>query len=80
VYGDKYVSSFVGFAPVSNPRLIVAVMLDEPGAGQYYGGIVAAPVFADVMGGALRLLGVAPDAPANTVVVPADAVAVREET
>jgi cell division protein FtsI (penicillin-binding protein 3) len=80
VYGDKYVSSFVGFAPVSNPRLIVAVMLDEPGAGQYYGGTVAAPVFADVMGGALRLLGVAPDAPANTVVVPADAVAVREET
>ncbi|HEX4523593.1 MAG TPA: penicillin-binding transpeptidase domain-containing protein [Casimicrobiaceae bacterium] len=80
VYGDKYVSSFVGFAPVSNPRLIVAVMLDEPGAGQYYGGTVAAPVFAEVMGGALRLLGVAPDAPANTVVLPSDAVAVREET
>jgi cell division protein FtsI (penicillin-binding protein 3) len=79
VYGDKYVSSFVGFAPVSNPRLIVAVMLDEPGAGQYYGGTVAAPVFADVMGGALRLLGVAPDAPANTV-APADALTVREET
>ncbi len=67
VYVDKYVSSFVGFAPVSNPRLIVAVMLDEPGAGQYYGGTVAAPVFANVMGAALRLLGVAPDAPANNV-------------
>jgi cell division protein FtsI (penicillin-binding protein 3) len=80
VYGDKYVSSFVGFAPVSDPRLIVAVMLDEPGAGQYYGGTVAAPVFADVMGGALRLLGVAPDAPSNTVVVPPDDAAVREET
>jgi cell division protein FtsI (penicillin-binding protein 3) len=80
VYGDKYVSSFVGFAPVSNPRLIVAVMLDEPGAGQYYGGTVAAPVFAEVMGGALRLLGVAPDAPSNTVVMPPDDAAVREET
>ncbi len=80
VYGDKYVSSFVGFAPVSNPRLIVAVMLDEPGAGQYYGGTVAAPVFADVMGGALRLLGVAPDAPATSLVLPPDEVTVREET
>jgi cell division protein FtsI (penicillin-binding protein 3) len=79
VYGDKYVSSFVGFAPVSNPRLIVAVMLDEPGAGQYYGGTVAAPVFANVMGAALRLLGVAPDAPSD-VVLPADEPAVREET
>jgi cell division protein FtsI (penicillin-binding protein 3) len=79
VYGDKYVSSFVGFAPVSNPRLIVAVMLDEPGSGQYYGGTVAAPVFANVMGAALRLLGVAPDAPSD-VVLPADEPAVREET
>ena len=54
----KYVSSFVGFAPVSDPRLVIAVMLDEPSAGQYYGGAVAAPVFAQVMQGALRLLGV----------------------
>ncbi|HEY2862568.1 MAG TPA: penicillin-binding protein 2 [Casimicrobiaceae bacterium] len=79
VYGDKYVSSFVGFAPVSNPRLIVAVMLDEPGAGQYYGGTVAAPVFANVMGAALRLLGVAPDAPSKAV-LPSDEALVREET
>ena len=43
---NKYVSSFVGFAPASEPRLIVAVMIDEPSAGQYYGGAVAAPVFA----------------------------------
>src|SRR5258708_6914914 len=42
-YGNKYVSSFVGFAPASNPRLVVAVMIDEPTAGQYYGGAVAAP-------------------------------------
>ena len=60
---DKYLSSFVGLAPVSAPRLVVAVMLDEPSAGQHYGGMVAAPVFAQVMQGALRLLGVPHDAP-----------------
>jgi cell division protein FtsI (penicillin-binding protein 3) len=60
---DKYLASFVGFAPVSAPRLVVAVMIDEPSAGQHYGGMVAAPVFAQVMQGALRLLGVAHDAP-----------------
>ncbi len=62
-YANKYVASFVGFAPVSDPRLIVAVMIDEPSNGRYYGGDVAAPVFAQVMGGSLRTLGVAPDAP-----------------
>jgi cell division protein FtsI (penicillin-binding protein 3) len=60
---SKYVSSFVGLAPVSDPRLVIAVMLDEPSAGRYYGGVVAAPVFSAVMGGALRMLGVPPDAP-----------------
>ncbi|WIM05390.1 MAG: penicillin-binding protein 2 [Candidatus Nitricoxidivorans perseverans] len=62
-YAEKYVASFVGFAPVSDPRLIVAVMIDEPSAGKYFGGEVAAPVFAQVMGGGLRTLGVPPDAP-----------------
>jgi cell division protein FtsI (penicillin-binding protein 3) len=62
-YANKYVSSFVGFAPVSDPRLIVAVMIDEPSAGKHYGGAVAAPVFAAVMGSSLRTVGVAPDAP-----------------
>ncbi|MDP1606740.1 MAG: penicillin-binding protein 2 [Rhodocyclaceae bacterium] len=62
-YTNKYVSSFVGFAPVSDPRLIIAVMIDEPSAGKYYGGEVAAPVFSGVMSSALRSLGVAPDAP-----------------
>ncbi len=62
-YANKYVSSFVGFAPVSEPRLIVAVMIDEPSNGKHYGGDVAAPVFAQVMAGSLRTLGVAPDAP-----------------
>jgi cell division protein FtsI (penicillin-binding protein 3) len=60
---DKYLASFVGFAPASAPRLVVAVMLDEPSAGQHYGGMVAAPVFAQVMQGALRMLGVPHDAP-----------------
>jgi cell division protein FtsI (penicillin-binding protein 3) len=60
---DKYLASFVGLAPVSAPRLVVAVMIDEPSAGQHYGGTVAAPVFAQVMQGALRLLAVPHDAP-----------------
>ncbi len=59
----KYVSSFVGFGPVSQPRFIVAVMLDEPMGAKYYGGDVGAPVFASVMGAALRMMSVAPDAP-----------------
>ena len=77
---NKYISSFVGLAPASAPRLIVAVMIDEPTAGGYYGGTVAAPVFSTVMSGALRLLGVKPDAPLNNVVLPPpDAPEVREE-
>jgi cell division protein FtsI (penicillin-binding protein 3) len=59
----KYVSSFVGFGPVSDPRLIVAVMIDEPQGMKYYGGDVGGPVFSSVMGNALRLLSVVPDAP-----------------
>ncbi len=62
-YANKYVSAFVGFAPVSNPRLIIAVMIDEPSAGQHYGGAVAAPVFSQVMGASLRTLGIPQDAP-----------------
>ncbi|HTY98619.1 MAG TPA: penicillin-binding transpeptidase domain-containing protein, partial [Rhodocyclaceae bacterium] len=75
VYADKYVASFVGFAPASDPRLVVAVMIDEPSNGAYYGGDVAAPVFARVMGGALRTLGVPQDAPLHqlqTADVPAE--------
>lgn len=69
---NRYVSSFVGMAPASNPRLIMAVMIDEPGAGQYYGGTVAAPVFSKVMEGALRLLAIPQDAPNNNIVIPAE--------
>ncbi len=77
---DKYVSSFIGFAPASQPQLIVAVMIDEPSAGQYYGGAVAAPVFANVMSRALRILAVKPDAPLNNVVLPPPhAPEIREE-
>lgn len=62
-YVKKYVASFVGFAPVSDPRLVVAVMIDEPGGAAHYGGDVAGPIFSLVMGGALRTLGVPHDAP-----------------
>jgi cell division protein FtsI (penicillin-binding protein 3) len=61
-YVSEYVASFAGFAPVSNPRLVVAVMIDEPDAGQFYGGQVAAPVFAEVAARSLRALQVPPDA------------------
>lgn len=68
-YANKrYISTFVGYAPVSNPRLIIAVMIDEPSAGKYFGGAVAAPVFSKVMSGALRILNIPPDAPANNVI------------
>ncbi|MFO1318551.1 MAG: penicillin-binding protein 2 [Burkholderiales bacterium] len=60
---DRYASSFVGFAPASAPRLLVAVLIDEPSAGQYYGGQVAAPVVSAVMAGALRVLAVPHDLP-----------------
>lgn len=77
---NRYISSFVGFAPVSNPRLIVAVMIDEPSAGQHYGGAVAAPVFSEVVGGALRLMAVPPDAPMEKLVLPPAAVPeIKEE-
>ena len=79
-YVDKYVSSFVGFAPVSNPRLVIAVMIDEPGGGQYYGGAVAAPAFSSIMGAALHMLGVSTDAPIDNVVLPPEDADVREET
>ncbi len=63
-YSDAYVASFVGFAPASNARVVIAVMIDDPHRGRYYGGDVAAPVFAQVVAGTLRALQVAPQAPA----------------
>ena len=62
-YVREYVASFVGFAPVSDPRVVIAVMIDEPSGGAYYGGQVAAPVFAQIAVATLRTLQVAPDGP-----------------
>jgi len=69
-YVNRYIASFVGLAPASNPRLIVAVMINEPAGAQYYGGQVAAPAFSNVMGAALRQLKVPNDAPLNNVLKP----------
>lgn len=59
-YGDDYVVSFAGIAPIDNPRLVTIVIINEPKGDKYYGGDVAAPVFAKVTTGALQLLNVAP--------------------
>jgi len=77
---DKYLASFVGFAPASAPRLIIAVMIDEPAAGQHYGGAVAAPVFAQVMQGALRMLNAPHDAPLEPVPFPGEGEELKEST
>jgi cell division protein FtsI (penicillin-binding protein 3) len=71
---NKYVGSFVGIAPASNPRLIMAVMIDEPSIEnkQYYGGTVAAPVFSAVMADALRMLAVPQDSPNTNIVIEED--------
>ena len=60
-YASRYIATFAGFAPSSNPRLVCIVVINDPSDGQYYGGAVAAPLFASVMAGALRLLDVPPD-------------------
>lgn len=77
---DKHIASFVGFAPAHQPRLIIAVMIDEPTEGSYYGGLVAGPVFSRVMAGSLRILGVEPDQPHQNSIIPTDAPEIREET
>ncbi|MFC5498647.1 peptidoglycan D,D-transpeptidase FtsI family protein [Caenimonas terrae] len=58
---NKYRSWFVGLAPIDKPRIIVAVMVDEPSAGKYFGGDVAAPVFSATVQQTLRMMGVQPD-------------------
>ncbi len=60
-YGDEYVGNFAGVGPVSDPRLAVVVMVNEPGGDVYYGGDIAGPAFSEIMSGALRILNVAPD-------------------
>jgi cell division protein FtsI (penicillin-binding protein 3) len=78
--GSRYVSSFVGLAPASDPRLVVAVMIDEPGGREYYGGLVAAPVFSRIMGGALRFMALPPDAPFDQGSAPPGAAPVVPES
>jgi len=58
---SNYLSVFAGFAPVEQPRVVAVIIIDNPTAGAYYGGAVAAPVFGKVMTGTLRLLDVPPD-------------------
>jgi cell division protein FtsI (penicillin-binding protein 3) len=65
-------------APASNPRFLIAVMIDGPSNGAYYGGVVAAPVFSAVMSETLRLYAVSPDAPNNNVVLQGNADDVKE--
>ena len=72
---DSYLSLFAGIAPASNPRLAMVVVVDEPRGEEYYGGAVAAPVFANVMRGALRMLDVPPD---NLPTVPGQRMALLE--
>jgi cell division protein FtsI (penicillin-binding protein 3) len=57
----KYRGWFVGMAPIEQPRIVVGVMLDEPSAGKYFGGDVAAPVFSETVQQTLRIMGVQPD-------------------
>jgi cell division protein FtsI (penicillin-binding protein 3) len=68
----RYIGSFAGFAPASNPRIIIAVMIDEPGGALHFGGDVAAPVFSEVAAAALRSMNVAPDSTVTNIIVPAD--------
>ena len=60
---NRYMSAFAGFSPIDQPRLVTIVVIDEPRAGDYFGGLVAAPVFSEVTGNALRLMQVTPDQP-----------------
>ena len=64
-YGNSYRAYFAGLAPISAPRIVVAVMIDEPTGGSHYGGDVAAPVFSTIVGETLRALNVAPDTRPN---------------
>ena len=77
-YGNKYRSWFVGIAPVKNPRIVVAVLVDEPGKGVFYGGEVAAPVFSQVVQNTLRMMNVAPDIDVQAQIISKPVVAEQE--
>lgn len=78
--GNKYRAWFVGIAPISKPRIVVAVMVDEPGNGVYYGGEVAAPVFSQVVQQTLNRLGVLPDMEVQPRIVSSEAVPAEVES
>lgn len=61
-YVNKYIAYTAGVAPASNPRYALVVVINDPSAGQYYGGAISAPVFGAIMGGVLRTMNVKPDA------------------
>ena len=69
---NKYRAWFTGMAPIDKPRIVVAVMIDEPSAGQYFGGTVAAPVFSEVVQQTLRMMNVPPDLAVKPLVVAQD--------
>jgi cell division protein FtsI (penicillin-binding protein 3) len=69
---SKYRASFVGMAPMPNPRIVVAVSIDEPTSGSHFGGYVSGPVFASIVGDTLRTLNVPPDMPVKQLVVSDD--------
>ncbi|HGG8129799.1 TPA: peptidoglycan D,D-transpeptidase FtsI family protein [Neisseria meningitidis] len=66
---NKHVATFIGFAPAKNPRVIVAVTIDEPTANGYYGGVVTGLPFKKIMGGSLNILGVSPTKPLTAAAV-----------
>lgn len=68
-YGNDYVGLFAGIAPISNPAIVVSVVINEPGGDLYHGADVAAPVFSRIMQGALQTLNIAPDLPKERVAV-----------
>jgi cell division protein FtsI (penicillin-binding protein 3) len=75
---DKYRAWFVGLAPINDPRIVVAVMVDEPNNGVHFGGDVAAPVFSQVVQQTLRMLGVPPDLDVKPQIMAKTQAAVRE--
>jgi cell division protein FtsI (penicillin-binding protein 3) len=78
--GHKYRSWFVGIAPISKPRIVVAVMVDEPTNGQYFGGAVSGPVFSKVVAQTLRLMGVPPDLDVKTQILASQKVQAVDES
>jgi cell division protein FtsI (penicillin-binding protein 3) len=76
---NKYRSWFVGIAPINQPRLVVAVMIDEPSAGAHYGGAVSGPVFSQVVAQSLRLMNVAPDLEVKSQIVAGSGGAARQQ-